>query len=63
VTIPQVKTMEVTMIEDQTRPNAVDPSEQARPEQPDQQARPSQVSGAAEPGQRRAPGRKPLFGT
>ncbi len=60
MTIPQVKTMEVTMTADQNRPDAADPSEHAKPERPDQQAQPS---AAAEPGQRSAPGRKPLFGT
>ena len=60
MTIPQVKTVEVTMTADQNRPDAPDPSEQAKPERPDQQGQPS---AAAEPGQRRAPGRKPLFGT
>ncbi len=48
------------MTADQNRPDAPDPSEQAKPERPDQQGQPS---AAAEPGQRRAPGRKPLFGT
>ena len=58
--------MEVTMTGDQNRPDAADPSEQTKPERPDQQdqtSQASQASAAAEPGQRRAPGRKPLFGT
>lgn len=55
--------MEVTMTGDQNRPDAADPSAQTKPERPDQQDQTSQASAAAEPGQRRAPGRKPLFGT
>ena len=51
------------MTDSQTRPDADDRSEQAKPEQPDQKAKPGQASGAKEPAQRRPAGRKPLFGT
>lgn len=40
------------MTADQNRPDATDPSEQAKPERPDQQPQPSQASAAAAQGPR-----------
>lgn len=49
------------MTDEQTRPEVDDRSEQARAEK--QEGPPSQASSTDAPGQRKTPGRKPLFGT
>ncbi len=49
------------MTDAKTPPNENDRVEQAKREQVDQHTQQSQTSTAAQPGERRAPGRRPLF--